>query len=860
MTLAQMESRFFELKGRLSLGLMTEDEFKREMEKLRFQDQQGRWWMMGAQSGKWYYYEGSRWLIGQPPEIPAADLAPEAPRPESPVPLAPAQAAAPTGIGATKPDSAPPRPSMPPVASTLPPPPVTGSSAARPRTPSAANAPNWAARVRGELPHVHMSGAKAPAVPLPHVRAPAPLRRYPPALILAGTVLVGVLLVALLALAVDNLAPGSPISSFLGRSVISGTPTPLARDTMTADAVNVDNLVRVGDELVAKSQFSQAFAQFQNAARSAPNSADVQAHYARALALTGRIQDAVSAAQKAAQLDPSSSDAYAELARALAWSGQGDAAVAAGQKAVDLDPKSASANAMLAEALLRAGKSGDAQKEAEIALALDDQNPDAHRAAGWVAVVQRNQDQAISEWNKVTELAPDLFFYHYELGLVYAIYGNDPASAVPEYQKAIQLFPPYVPSYLALGRAYLAQNQPGPAVPLFQKALTFDGNSLDAYVGLGQAYEMQKQCGQAIPYYQRSLGLDKTSNDALRGLADCGALASGQPTPAPTSGVGSTLLAVPTAIVQATAAPLAGNQTAGKATAVATSVAKPAGLAGRLAFSVYDGQYHLFTANLDGTNRTLVTELASDPQFSPDGSQLLYASWQSDQRGINRIEVNGSGDEQVSLHMEDLLPSWSPGGTRYVYSTRAGQGSDVSKRPFHLRISDPTAGADQDPPDLVIGQYPAWGPKDVVVYRDCGFPTDACGLSVIRPDGSGYKSIVPATVNSTAPSWSPDGAKIAFMSDYSGSWDIYIVNSDGSSLSRLTTDGGQNGLPAFSPDGKQIAYFCQKGGIWSICAMGIDGSNQHKLFDLGGDPAGTVPGNPSGQPGQVWTDQRLSWH
>src|SRR5919199_6975133 len=68
MTLAQMESRFFELKGKLAVGQLAEDEFKRELEKLRFQDQQGRWWMIGAQTGRWYYYDGARWLIGQPPD------------------------------------------------------------------------------------------------------------------------------------------------------------------------------------------------------------------------------------------------------------------------------------------------------------------------------------------------------------------------------------------------------------------------------------------------------------------------------------------------------------------------------------------------------------------------------------------------------------------------------------------------------------------------------------------------------------------------------------------------------------------------------------------------------------------------
>ena len=76
MTLAQMQARFFELKGKLAVGQIAEQEFKQELERLRFQDPHGRWWMIGAQSGRWYYYDGARWLLGEPPEPNARALYP----------------------------------------------------------------------------------------------------------------------------------------------------------------------------------------------------------------------------------------------------------------------------------------------------------------------------------------------------------------------------------------------------------------------------------------------------------------------------------------------------------------------------------------------------------------------------------------------------------------------------------------------------------------------------------------------------------------------------------------------------------------------------------------------------------------
>lgn len=909
MTLAQMESRFFELKGKLAVGQISEDEFKREMETLRFQDLQGNWWMIGAQSGRWYYYDGSRWLLGQPnePSGGAIDRTNPSAQPVTPFSAVPpakgqdrtstVQQGAPangrgsisaTGSAAavtktpyyvppsqTASSEVTPAPSAIPRPQPQPAPVAKASTQAQsaqlathlpPRSAdSPIHAPTLADRVRQDVSHVHVPSVHVPPVHMPQVHTPSPIRRYSPYTILAGAIVGGLLIVAVMWLAVDNLVPGKPITSFFGKSLGIGaasiSSTPSSRGTPLAAGANVDDLLSVADDLVSKSQFDPGLNQYQTASKLAPNDADVYVRWSRALALAGRIQDAINTAQRATKLDPNSADAYAQLSRALAWSGQADAAVSAGEKAVSLDSKNSNAHAFLAEAYLRGGQEAEAEKQAAAALDGSDSNIDGHRAKGWVALIAGRQDEALSEWHRVVQLAPDTSFYHYEFGQVYAVYLNDPADAIPEYQKAVQLFPPYVPAYIALGSAYLAQNQPGLAILQYQKALTYDPNSNEAYVGLGQGFQKQGRCPQAIPYFQKSLQLNPNTGDALRGLSDCGALAKGQsvPPPAPPTAVG--LSPIPTAVVQATVAPLAALTPSSKAGPGSTPGAPKGGAtAGRIAFSVYDGQFHLYVENTDGSNRKLLAEMASSPAFSPDGSQLLYTSWDPTARGIHRIEADGTADQQISLRFEDVLPSWSPDGTRFVYSTRAGAGADITRRAYTLRVSDPTAKATQDPDVFVDrAQYGVWGPGDRIAFRDCGLPADICGLAVVSSDGSGKTPLV-ANMNATAPAWSKDGKLIAYTSDYGGNWDIYIVNANGGSPARLTTDPAEDGLPTFSPDGKQIAYLSNRDGSWAIWAMGIDGSNQHKLFDLGGDPAGSVEGNSPGQPGQVWYEQRISWH
>jgi len=90
-----------------------------------------------------------------------------------------------------------------------------------------------------------------------------------------------------------------------------------------------------------------------------------------------------------------------------------------------------------------------------------------------------------------------------------------------------------------------------------------------------------------------------------------------------------------------------------------------------------------------------------------------------------------------------------------------------------------------------------------------------------------YLSYAAARYSDSEPAWSPDGARIAFVSDREDNSEIYVVNTDGSGLSRLTHNTARDEAPAWSPDGARIAFASWRDN--GICVMNADGSGVRRL-------------------------------
>ena len=95
------------------------------------------------------------------------------------------------------------------------------------------------------------------------------------------------------------------------------------------------------------------------------------------------------------------------------------------------------------------------------------------------------------------------------------------------------------------------------------------------------------------------------------------------------------------------------------------------------------------------------------------------------------------------------------------------------------------------------------------------------------------EQFIASTSREVFPQYSPDGQRIVFYSNRSGSDQIWVSNADGSNLAPLTSMTGATitGTPRWAPDGWQITFDSNAGGVWRVYIVRADGGKPRPLTD-----------------------------
>ena len=126
---------------------------------------------------------------------------------------------------------------------------------------------------------------------------------------------------------------------------------------------------------------------------------------------------------------------------------------------------------------------------------------------------------------------------------------------------------------------------------------------------------------------------------------------------------------------------------------------------------------------------------------------------------------------------------------------------------------------------------PVWSPDGETI----AFTSNRTGtyqIYVMNADGTGQTQLTSGSF-ANAPAWSPDGSKIAFSisSGPAGraTAQIYVMNPDGTGITQLTTSAAYADGPVWSPDGTKIAFTVSEGFASDIFVMNADGSDVTRL-------------------------------
>jgi TolB protein len=129
-----------------------------------------------------------------------------------------------------------------------------------------------------------------------------------------------------------------------------------------------------------------------------------------------------------------------------------------------------------------------------------------------------------------------------------------------------------------------------------------------------------------------------------------------------------------------------------------------------------------------------------------------------------------------------------------------------------------------------------------------GLPVLLVVLAVAEP--SRAQAPAPPPIHGSAPSISPDGTKIAFLSERDGATDVFLIAADGTGETRLTSTPEAESQPGWSGDGTRIWFTVFADDASRIYSIGVDGADRKLL--------GTVPGramrmSPDGRTMLYWT-------
>lgn len=269
----------------------------------------------------------------------------------------------------------------------------------------------------------------------------------------------------------------------------------------------------------------------------------------------------------------------------------------------------------------------------------------------------------------------------------------------------------------------------------------------------------------------------------------------------------------------------------------------------------YDNVFDIFVVRADGSFPTRLTfsthfmgEIGAVPIWSPDGSKMAFRSDRDGNSDIFIMNSDGSSLTNVthdSCHNYD--PVWRPDGLGVTFVSASGN-DDSGEYWLHysnpdgsVRVFEQVQHGNWHDSLCALVWFPVGSTLGYVSFQQYGGAMashvctwapghTSCTERLIRGAG--------AVDHVISPVWSPDGSRLAFVSNAEGRRNIYVITiqAEPGDPQRLTNSltGEGAAAPAWSPDGTEIVFAADWTGNSEIYVMKADGTGVRQLTTSSG--------------------------
>ena len=191
------------------------------------------------------------------------------------------------------------------------------------------------------------------------------------------------------------------------------------------------------------------------------------------------------------------------------------------------------------------------------------------------------------------------------------------------------------------------------------------------------------------------------------------------------------------------------------------------------------------------------------PTFSPDGTQIAFASFRTDNGEIYLMDLNGRIRRRVTFTTDfnDSSPTFLTTPNYLFYSSEPKASREVK-----------------------------------VVIQSSGSTPIYAGFNLTHIHSKITRAVLPVSFGARVPRTSPAGDQVVYESNTDGNLELYLLDLAGINLAQLTPENIEpkritfnetdDGSPTFFPDGKRIMFVSSRNEVNQLYTIDIDGQNE----------------------------------